>query len=102
MRERERAGDFTTTSRTMKSKGTTTRKAPTKRSAPASGKKTAAAGTSTKKKGQTDEPFDDRTNEDIDESPEDAPSDAKQSKKGRTADKAKPTTARGGKKGKAT
>jgi hypothetical protein len=39
---------------------TTTKKAPTKRSAPASGKKTTVA--STKKKGQTDEPFEDQTN----------------------------------------
>ena len=52
-----------------KSKGATGKKAPTKRSAPASGKKATAA--SAKKKGQTDEPFDDRTNEDVDETPED-------------------------------
>ena len=93
-----------------KSKTTTGRKAATKRTVPASGKKTAA--TSAKKKGQTDERFDDRTNADV-ENAEDAllePSAAKQTKKGRTADKApasasKPAaaaTVRSGKKTKAT
>jgi hypothetical protein len=52
-----------------KSKGTTGKKAATKRTVPASGKKTTV--TSAKKKGQTDEPFDDRTNDEVENNAED-------------------------------
>jgi len=62
-----------------KSKGATAKKGPTKRTAPASGKKTGV--TSAKKKGQNEEPFDDRTNDEVENNTEDDPSAAKQSKK---------------------
>jgi len=52
-----------------KSKGATAKKATTKRSAPASGKK--AGVTAAKKKGQIDEPFEDRTNDEIENITED-------------------------------
>jgi hypothetical protein len=84
-----------------KMKGAIAKKAPTKRSAPASSKKTGV--TSAKKKGQNDEPFDDRTNDEVENNTEDLEaSSTKQSKKGRTGDKAPPsaskTTNRAGKK----
>jgi len=82
-------------------KGATAKKGPTKRTAPASGKKTAV--TSTKKKGQNDEPFDDHTNDEVENNIEDDPSTAKQSRKGRSAPtSASKTTNRngGGKKNK--
>ncbi|CAF1568609.1 unnamed protein product, partial [Adineta steineri] len=85
---------------------TTTKKGPTKRSAPASGKKTTIS--STKKKGQTDEPFEDRTNdEEIENNTDEDVTPAKQPKKGRSADKAPTSTSktaanRSGKKTKAT
>lgn len=112
-----------------KSKTTAAKKGPTKRSAPASGKKTAAV-PSAKKKGQTDEPFEDRTNEEKNEVADNNSDDgtahrsviwsrdfsfalfleasaAKQPKKGRAAAEKAPASAtktnnRTGKKSKAT
>jgi len=52
-----------------KSKGATAKKAPTKRSAPASSKK--AGVTSAKKKVQNEEPFEDRTNDEVENTAED-------------------------------
>jgi hypothetical protein len=52
-----------------KSKAETTKKGATKRSAPASGKKTGVA--SAKKKGQNEEPFEDRTNDEVGNNSED-------------------------------
>ncbi len=52
-----------------KTKGATAKKGPAKRSAPASGKKPAV--TSTKKKSQNDEPFEDRTNDEVEHHTED-------------------------------
>jgi len=79
------------------SKGATAKKGPTKRTAPASGKKIGATATK-KKAGQIDEPFDDRTNDEVENNPE----DVQQTKKGRSAISASKTTNRNGKKTKGT
>jgi hypothetical protein len=112
-----------------KMKSATSKKGPTKRSAPTSGKKPAATIVG-KKKGQVDEPFEDRTNGDNHDEPDNNSDDglllhafvrkrstlslmlileataAKQVKKGRSAEKASASTtkstARTAKKTKAT
>ncbi|CAF5128837.1 unnamed protein product, partial [Rotaria magnacalcarata] len=78
------------------SKATTTKKGPTKRSAPTSGKKVGAV--PAKKKLLSDEPFEDHTNEEkieeADNNTEDEASTVKQAKKGRPATKAAASTSK--------